>query len=154
VTGLIIFAKTADFHRGANRLFENREIKKTYQAFTDTASFVKGDKIRWTSKLLRGKKRAYEAEFGKPSVTEGHVYEENPKYLEWRLNPLTGRSHQLRYELFKHKCPILGDALYGSTREWPEGIALRSLQIEWPEDFAATWKMPQTLSAAPNSFKG
>lgn len=152
VTGLIIYAKTADFHREANRLFENKEITKTYQAFTAFGTYSKGEKIRWTSKLLRGKKRAYEADFGKPSVTEGFVFDEHKTALEWRLNPLTGRAHQLRYELFKHKCPILGDKLYGSEREWPDGIALRALQIDWPKEFAEKWQLPAQLSVDPARF--
>lgn len=152
VSGLIVYAKTAEFHREANGLFENKKISKTYQAFTDTNTFLKGEKIKWHSKLLRGKKRAYEADYGKPSITEGHVFDEHKNTLEWRLNPLTGRAHQLRYELFKHKCPILGDKLYGSTREWHDGIALRALQIEWPIEFAEKWKIPALSQVSPFIF--
>ncbi len=107
VSGLMVYAKTPEFHREANSLFENKKVTKTYQAFTEFGSFTKGEKVRWHSKLLRGKKRAYEAEYGKPSITEGYVIEQHKTALEWRLNPLTGRAHQLRYELFKHKCPLL-----------------------------------------------
>jgi len=152
VTGLIVYARSPDFHREANRLFENKEITKTYQAFTDLGKFEEGQKIRWHSKLLRGKKRAYEAEYGKPSITEGEVFKIHKTALEWRLNPLTGRAHQLRYELFKHKCPILGDALYGSQREWKDGIALRAVEIRWPEDFAAKWQLPTTAKVEPASL--
>ena len=152
VTGLIIYAKSADFHREANALFENKKIIKTYQAFTDLAPFPVGEKIHWYSKLLRGKKRAFEAEYGKPAITEGSVIAETKTALEWRLNPLTGRSHQLRYELFKHKCPVIGDKLYGSSREWENGIALRALQIEWPAEFAEKWKVPALMEVPPAVF--
>ncbi len=152
VTGLIVYAKSADFHREANILFEHKKVFKTYQAFTELGDFTEDQKIRWHSKLLRGKKRAYEADYGKPSITEGWVYKVHKTALEWRLNPLTGRAHQLRYELFKHKCPMLGDALYGSQRQWHNGIALRAVQIEWPQDFADKWKIETIIKAQPDSM--
>lgn len=152
VTGLIVYAKNPQFHREANALFENKKVTKTYQAFTDLGNYTKGETIRWHSKLLRGKKRAYEADFGKDSLTEGVVHDVLPSATEWRLNPLTGRAHQLRYELFKHKCPILGDALYGSTRPWSDGIALRAVQIDWPEEFAEKWALPKQMTVEPAVF--
>jgi tRNA pseudouridine32 synthase / 23S rRNA pseudouridine746 synthase len=151
VSGLIVYAKSADFHREANVLFENKLVTKTYQAFSEKGSFMKGDKVVWKSLLLRGKKRAYEATYGKPSLTEGFVFDETPKALEWRLNPRTGRAHQLRYELFKHKCPILGDRLYGSEKEWHDGIALRALELEWPAEFAEKWKLEVKVQVPPFS---
>jgi tRNA pseudouridine32 synthase/23S rRNA pseudouridine746 synthase len=152
VSGLIVYAKTPEFHREANILFENKKVTKTYQAFTEFGNFSPGEKVNWYSKLLRGKKRAYEAEYGKPSITEGFVFAEHKSALEWRLNPLTGRAHQLRYELFKHKCPILGDKLYGSQREWPDGIALRALELQWPEEFALKWQILSKIQVDPSTI--
>jgi tRNA pseudouridine32 synthase/23S rRNA pseudouridine746 synthase len=52
--------------------------------------------------------------------------------LKWKLEPITGRSHQLRFEMAKHGFPIDGDALYGSKREYPRpGIALRASEIHF-----------------------
>jgi 23S rRNA pseudouridine1911/1915/1917 synthase len=52
--------------------------------------------------------------------------------LEIRLE--TGRKHQIRTQLSHRGYPILGDARYGSSRAFPEGIALhaRQLIIEHP----------------------
>lgn len=143
VSGLMLFSLSAEFHKEANQLFENQKIKKTYQAFTNTAPFPINEKIIWKSKILRGKKRAYEADYGKPSITEAIIVQKKSEILEWRLNPITGRAHQLRFELAKHQCPILGDQLYGSTAPWnPTGIALRAIQIDFPTDFASRWSLP------------
>ena len=52
----------------------------------------------------------------------------------WRLQPHTGRSHQLRYDLARHECPIFGDMLYGATIPWPQGgIALRAVSLSLAE---------------------
>ncbi|MFN8944036.1 MAG: hypothetical protein ACK5WZ_05360, partial [Pseudobdellovibrionaceae bacterium] len=42
-----------------------------------------------------------------------HSPEVEQKVFAWLLSPRTGRSHQLRYEMYRHGCPILGDELYG-----------------------------------------
>jgi len=64
---------------------------------------------------------------GKPSQTRWRVKrslpERNASHL--LLEPLTGRSHQLRVHLLSIGHPILGDALYGS--EASKNRALRLL---------------------------
>ncbi|MBY0385773.1 RNA pseudouridine synthase [bacterium] len=143
VSGLMLFSLSGEFHKEANQLFENQQIKKTYQAFTSLGSFIENEKLIWKSKILRGKKRAYEADYGKPSITHAMVVQKNANAMEWRLNPITGRAHQLRFELTKHNCPIIGDTLYGSTVAWIQaGIALRAIKIDFPEDFASRWSLP------------
>jgi tRNA pseudouridine32 synthase/23S rRNA pseudouridine746 synthase len=51
----------------------------------------------------------------------------------WDLNPVTGRSHQLRFDLSRHGFPIIGDTLYGSKVPWQgaDSIALRSYAIDF-----------------------
>lgn len=143
VSGLILYGLSPEFHKEANALFENKKIKKTYQALTSDGPFEKNHKATWRSKILRGKKRTYEAPYGKEAITDAEVFNKTSSALEWRLNPVTGRSHQLRFELAKRQCPILGDVLYGSKEAWSEpGIALRAVRIDFPEDFASRWSLP------------
>lgn len=149
VSGVILYGKTAPFHREANALFENKKITKTYQALTPEGAFGASGDLRWESKILRGKKRAYEAPYGKDAITLARLEQKIPGGWEWRLNPITGRAHQLRFELYKRGIPIWGDTLYGSTQQWPEGIALRALQIEFPTDFAEKWGLPTQISCLP-----
>jgi tRNA pseudouridine32 synthase/23S rRNA pseudouridine746 synthase len=53
---------------------------------------------------------------GKPSRTRWRVLSQNPDEQTTRLElePITGRSHQLRVHLQALQHPILGDALYGT----------------------------------------
>lgn len=133
VSGILLFAKTAEAHRVANGWFEKRLAHKTYEALTEAAdkSFKPNEKLVWKSRLLRGKKRAYEREFGKEAITEA-VFLGNGL---WKLFPLTGRSHQLRFELSKHGFPILGDSLYGSKEPSPisGAIALRAVELDFSQ---------------------
>lgn len=139
VTGLLLFAKTKEAHRAANYWFETRQVKKTYEALTEKkgGSFPRaGEEFLWKSHLLRGKKRAYEKPFGKLAITRAQFVQEQGegKHLFglWKLSPETGRSHQLRYELFKFGCPVWGDFLYGACAEYPQPktIALNAIRLD------------------------
>lgn len=139
VQGLIMFAKTAAAHRAGNQWFEQKIVSKKYSALAVPVSaevageFKVGVPLEWKCRLLRGKKRAYESPHGKDSLTNALLVSlTSSGYFHWELSPVTGRSHQLRYELFRHGMPIVGDALYGSRMEFDqEGIALRSFAIDF-----------------------
>ena len=149
VSGLVVFAKNADSHRAANGWFEKKQVHKSYQALTTSQSFVHmpadvendreaisllpGQGYAWESRQLRGKRRAYESSQGKPCLTHAHFLGISPAgFLQWDLEPVTGRPHQLRFDLSRHGFPIVGDILYGSSVEWaPNTIALRSYRIDF-----------------------
>lgn len=137
VSGLIIFAKNQKTHQILNQAFEHKKIKKTYLAQTTGVAPEKGAKFEWKAKILRGKKRAYESPVGKPSLTFAEYLGKKDEYLSWKLEPVTGRSHQLRFDLARHGYPIVGDTLYGSTVKLDHHvIELRAVSIEMPEDLA------------------
>jgi tRNA pseudouridine32 synthase/23S rRNA pseudouridine746 synthase len=132
VSGIVMFATTSNAQRDANMWFENKLIEKTYEALTTTTeqnSFDLNKDLVWECMLMKGKKRAYEASFGKKSLTKAKLISIENNKFRWLLNPITGRSHQLRYELARHFHPIIGDELYGSKEKCQKGIALRSFQI-------------------------
>lgn len=142
VQGLIIYAKSAQAHKSGNAWFEKKEVHKTYSAVTSlidktqTPEFKLNEKQVWKCKLLRGKKRAYEGAHGKDSLTHAVLKNQKENIFYWELNPITGRSHQLRYELYRHNHAIVGDKLYSSDQDMVEhfgvlGIALRSFRIDF-----------------------
>ncbi len=138
VSGLILFAKTAEAHKAANRWFEQHEVVKTYEAWTrDSLDFpALGIWTLWESTIQRGKKRSFEAPHGKPAKTNAKLIERitllNMQVAVWNLQPLTGRSHQLRFELAKRQHPIIGDSLYGNTDLMTNGhIALRCFELDF-----------------------
>ncbi len=139
VQGLIMYAKTPSAHRAGNIWFEQKTVSKKYSALSsalDTShppSLEKGLLLEWKCRLLRGKKRAFESPHGKESLTLARLVSVSDSgYFHWELSPVTGRSHQLRYELFRHGMPIIGDSLYGSPVKFDqEGIALRSFEIDF-----------------------
>lgn len=137
VSGLLLFALNSDCHKAVNSWFELHKIQKLYQALACGEGPLPkvGAEQTWTCRLMRGKKRSYEAAFGKESVTKAVLNlppqnDIHPSRSVWSLSPLTGRPHQLRYEMTRHGFPIVGDKLYGSTAEFNEpGIALRAVSL-------------------------
>lgn len=138
VTGLVMFAKNAPAHRAGCMWFEHHQIQKTYEAWTEAkvAEELKVTSLTWECLLARGKKRAFEAPHGKPAKT-GVNYKGQTRFggkvaQIFHLQPFTGRSHQLRFEMYRHHMPILGDRLYGAEGDFVQGaIALRAVQLDF-----------------------
>ena len=107
-SGVLLVGKTTRAITALNRLFEHKEIKKTYHAITQ-GPLKKGTatsgKIETT---LKGKKAVTEYTITQtlpsPKFTEIHLVE---------LKPHTGRRHQLRVHMSGMGNPILGDQQYG-----------------------------------------
>ncbi len=150
VSGLVMFAKSPEAHRQANSWFEKRQVHKTYRALTTGQDFshiplnIKnarqkmalhpGINFNWEGRILRGKRRAFESPHGKSSLTlVAYIGVEERGFHKWDLHPVTGRSHQLRFDLSRHGFPIVGDQLYGSKVDWKgtNSIALRAYEIDF-----------------------
>lgn len=146
VSGLVLFAKDAPAHKAANLWFENHTVQKIYEALTEGQPPNEAHQ-HWESNLLRGKRRAYESPAGKPSVTDARYEGMQEHHLGWRLKPRTGRPHQLRVHLSANGFPIVGDALYGSTRSYePHAIALRAVMLDFSScSDAASLGLPPML---------
>ena len=144
VSGLLLFARSTDAHRLLCGAFENHSIEKTYSARCQgpvPADARLRSWVRWTTTLLRGKKRAYVHPAGKIAITDVWLQEENASSLHFLLRPRTGRGHQLRVELARRGCPIVGDILYGSAPMAGQiGIDLRAISLSF-----AAWKNASLL---------
>lgn len=171
VSGLVVYAKTADGHRAANSWFEKKEVSKTYRALTTGQSFAHipaqvqnprveiqlepGLKLEWTSRILRGKRRAYESPQGKDCLTRAQYLGRSAKgFHKWDLNPVTGRAHQLRFDLSRHGFPIVGDRLYGSEEPFgADSIALRSYKLDFSKaPRAHALGLPEVLEVSLHMF--
>lgn len=153
VSGLILFALTAEAHREASQVFEKHQLQKTYQAITTKVTTdplpTAGQKFTWKAQVQRGKKRSFISPHGKLSITEAEFVGPGiqEKTFHWNLKPITGRSHQLRFDLFRKGYPILGDVLYSGEKIREENkIFLRAIKIEFfQSEFVKKWNLPQQI---------
>lgn len=103
-TGLLLIGKTSSSIVALNKLFENKEITKTYIAIT----IGKMDSFGAITTPLKDKKATSNYKVIKTTTSKRF------SYLNWvNLFPETGRKHQLRKHLFGIGNPILGDQTYG-----------------------------------------
>jgi len=117
-SGLVLMARNPAMQRALGDAFANRQVSKRYEAIVDGLlppsdewSLIDAPLIAdWPRRPLQKIDPA-----GKPSQTRWRVKQPLPERQAshlW-LEPLTGRSHQLRLHLLSIGHPILGDALYG-----------------------------------------
>jgi tRNA pseudouridine32 synthase/23S rRNA pseudouridine746 synthase len=115
-SGLMLFARGADLQRRLSRAFAARQIDKHYVALVAGRMPAAGGRIElplmtdWPRRPLQ----KVDALAGKPSITDWQLtgYDDARQTSRLVLQPLTGRTHQLRLHLAAIGHPILGDALY------------------------------------------
>jgi len=116
-SGLIVMARGMAAQRALSAAFERREVHKRYLAMVAGLLPVSSDwqtidlpiLVDWPNRPLR----TIHPE-GQTSQTRWRCIAQDPQTNTSRLElePLTGRSHQLRVHLQALGHPILGDALY------------------------------------------
>lgn len=122
-SGLMLMARGAAMQRALSRSFETREVGKRYVAVVHGCLQQSNNPDDWDLIDLpiivdwpRRPLRIIDAERGKPSQTRWRVLAHDAAANTTRveLEPVTGRSHQLRVHLKALGHSILGDALYAS----------------------------------------
>ena len=122
--GLLLIAKSKMAHLHLSKQFENKTIRKRYQAIAIGQLPEKG---QINSPID-----------GKPSITEFQTIRVVPslknEFLTFvNLYPITGRTHQLRKHLSEMNHPILGDKLYGKEGLilWKKGLFLCAVELNF-----------------------
>ena len=109
--GIVLLAKSPHVHT----LLQAGEVEKTYHALcfggpeSDSGIIDAPIARRELPSLLR-----YVDASGKPSRTAWQVLERREQITKLALQPITGRTHQLRVHCAHMGWPILGDPQYGS----------------------------------------
>ncbi len=115
-SGLIVFGRGAAVQRALSIAFAERQVAKTYVAVV--AGLVQQDAGEIDLPLIADwpnrPRQMVDAVRGKPSRTRWRVLSRDVERRCTRveLEPVTGRSHQLRVHLQAIGHPILGDTLY------------------------------------------
>jgi len=112
-SGLMLFAKTKEAQRDLSQLFENKKVRKTYIALSNLKPRKKQGGIKGDLEKSRG---------GSYKLTRNMVNPSNTKFKSTKfssselwgfvLNPLTGKTHQLRVVLKSLGSTIVGDERY------------------------------------------
>jgi len=144
-SGLLLLARGPAMQRTLSQDFAERRVHKRYIAKVagrlDTEGWAEVDLPLLTDWPNRPRQKV-DHEAGKPSLTRYRVLDQGPDWTRVELEPVTGRTHQLRVHMLALGHPIIGDALYTQT-DAPRlllhanslSLPARDLHFESPPEF-------------------
>jgi 23S rRNA-/tRNA-specific pseudouridylate synthase len=152
--GLLLLALNRPVARAVRESFRRRMVRKVYWAFAFAGrSFVREI---WKDRLdtKRVGERLRTADGNREAHTEAFMREMRPirefplALLE--LHPITGRTHQLRYQCGRRQCPIVGDRIYGDFTL--NRLAAKKLSVQGLQLHSAEITLTYELDGVSHSF--
>ena len=126
-SGLMVLAKTEVAYNGLKQQFLERQVHKEYVAlvhgmFDERSGIISAPIDRHP---VVKTKFTVSANLSRTAITNWEVEEEftmnNVKFTMLKLEPLTGRTHQLRVHMQYIGHPIVGDKIYGHQKHLDTG---------------------------------
>jgi RluA family pseudouridine synthase len=122
-SGVIVLAKTARAHRTLSKHFRERWVKKFYLALVsgrvekengeiDAPIGSSEDRNVWPRWRVMDEKNG-----GKPAQTKYRIVRRFAAHTLLELEPLTGRTHQIRIHCNLIGHPVVGDPFYSSSAD-------------------------------------
>jgi tRNA pseudouridine32 synthase/23S rRNA pseudouridine746 synthase len=143
-SGLMLFARNADAQHRLSRAFASRQVGKHYVAIVAGRMPASAGRIElplaadWPRRPLQ----KVDMLAGKPSTTDWRLigFDATRQCSRVHLQPLTGRTHQLRLHLAAIGHPILGDALYAppAVFERAQRLLLHANQLSFDHPLSGT----------------
>ena len=154
-SGLILFAKNEFFHQSLNDQFKEREVKKSYHALCIGIPSPINMRIEARiSRLPKSKSHYYVGSEGRDAITDLVVLESFRNFSLLELQPLTGRTHQIRVHLKHIGFPLLVDAKYSPNKVFFLSSIKKRMKLSAQEKpliyrstlhaFSLTFKHPQS----------
>jgi 23S rRNA pseudouridine955/2504/2580 synthase len=132
-SGALLVARTARAAGHFAKAFSGRTARKVYWALV--VGDISGDEGLIDAPLAKqpgtgGEKMHVDREDGLPARTRWRVVDRAGNRAAWvELQPLTGRTHQLRAHMAAIGHPIVGDAKYGGAEAFLTGGISRKLHL-------------------------
>ncbi|WP_299441963.1 RluA family pseudouridine synthase [uncultured Aquimarina sp.] len=124
-SGIIVFARTSKALPRLNKLFANKEAKKTYWAVVKKSPPKENDTlIHWLKRNPKqNKSYTYKNEVvdSKEAILDYKIIKKLDNYCALEIDLHTGRHHQIRAQLSSIGCMIKGDLKYGADRSNKNG---------------------------------
>ena len=136
-SGLLMFALGPEWQRALSKEFAERRVYKRYIALVNGQ--LEGEETQWRTidrPLLADwpnrPRQKIDLANGRPSLTRYRVLARDGAGTRVELEPVTGRTHQLRVHMQALGHPIVGDALYGPDPREGQRLLLHACALELP----------------------
>lgn len=156
-SGIMLLARHVAAASELQRAFANKKIQKTYLALVvGVPNPYDGEIVSNLDKLAMGEHsremvRSVDDAEGKRAITRYRVLENLARKLALvELEPITGRTHQLRVHMAEMECPIVGDGKYGGKNAHIKGTVTLS-----PKLHLQAWRihLPPMFGAGERTFE-
>lgn len=131
-SGVFLMALNKDSHRKLGIQFEKRNTAKTYKALV--SGLVKNDTgiidLALRTDWYNRPKQMADNCLGREAITHWRVLERRKTSTLMELNPVTGRSHQLRVHMAWLGHPIMGDEFYFNEHNKAPRLMLHAEALE------------------------
>lgn len=133
-SGIVVFARTSKALPRLNKLFAEKEAKKTYWAVVKNAPPKEQDSLIHYLKRNPKQNKSYahdkEVNDSKKAILDYKILNKLDNYYLLEIDLHTGRHHQIRSQLSAIGCAIKGDLKYGFDRSNKDGsIHLHSRKL-------------------------
>jgi 23S rRNA pseudouridine1911/1915/1917 synthase len=136
VSGVVLFARTSKALGRMNKMFQAKEVKKTYWAVVK--ELPEEDEATLRHFILKDSKKNKSYAFpkmrsgAKEAILSYKLISSSSSFHLLEVDLQTGRHHQIRCQLAKIGCPIRGDLKYGFSRSNPNGgITLHARKVRF-----------------------
>lgn len=135
VSGLVLFARTSKALSRMNKLFQERDIEKSYLTLVHKKPSILSQEL--THYLVKNSEKNITKAYDKPGkngkksvLTYNYIATGNHRHL-LQVDLHTGRSHQIRAQLGRIGYPISGDVKYGNKKGKGNYIYLHSWKMRF-----------------------
>jgi len=119
-SGIVLFSKTSKALPRLNKLFQEKDAKKTYWAVVKEKPPRESDELIHFMKRNSKQNKSYahknEVPDSKKAILDYKLIKELDRYYVLEIDLHTGRHHQIRSQLSAIGSPIKGDLKYGFDR--------------------------------------
>lgn len=152
VGGLVTFARTSKALERMNKLFRDQEVDKTYLAVVDGIPDQNSKTLEhWLDKdQEKNRAKAYSKPKGKAkqAILSYQMIASHGRTSLLKVNPKTGRPHQIRIQLKTNGNVIKGDLKYGYNKpNQDKSIDLYAFKLEFIHPVK---KEPLAITSRPN----
>ena len=142
-SGLLIIASCKDAARMLTMAFRDKKIKKQYKAILYGELKARSG---WVIDGIYKENFIFNDDLPYETITKFEVLSQNGNYYYIKLEPITGKKHQLRIDMDALGAPVVGDVKYNGANEYNLMLHAEKLNISsdiFGKEFHFETNLPQ-----------